>query len=263
LTDDEFERWLLDFAYGSDGSAALRSVGSRYRLSGTVLDDLRQDWVMSILGTLGRRRAAGHDQPMVDDAEGARRYAWRVLGNRAVDLLRSPSGREADWRFPVDDVQDDPLERLADPRPGVEATVLAGNDLDGLRHEVAARLHRGQLRCPGCHGAIVAGAALAVIDGFADVAPSAAPATQTAGGSTELDELIYDGLVRVAPDRIQADDRGRMSDAARALKSRCGRCVRRLLVELLGASIGGGNGHTDEAALAEQPSEPDQETPHG
>jgi hypothetical protein len=174
-------------------------------------------------------------------------------------LLRSPAGREADWRFPTDEGHDDPLERLADPRPGVETSVLDRNDLDGLRRRVSARLHGGQLRCPGCHSAIVAGATLAVIDGFADAAPSGAPATQTAGGSTELDELIYDGLVRVAPDRIQADAQGRMSDAARALKSRCGRCVRRLLTELLG----GGNGHTVEGTLAERPSEPDQETPHG
>ena len=137
--------------------------------------------------------------------------------------------------------------------------MLDRSDLDGLRRRVSARLHRGQLRCPGCHSAIVAGAALAVIDGFADIAPSPAPATRTAGGSTELDELIYDGLVRVAPDRIHADAHGRMSDAARALKSRCGRCVRRLLTELLGD----GRGHTDEGAPAELPSEPDQETPHG
>ena len=103
-----------------------------------------------------------------------------------------------------------------------------------------------------------------MIDGFADVAPSAAPATRQRADRPRLDELIYDGLVRVAPDRIQADERGRMSDAARALKSRCGRCVRRLLTELLGGELrGGGNGHTDEGTLAEQPSEPDQETTHG
>ena len=259
MTDDEFERWLLAFAYSTKGSAALRSVGSRYRLSGTVLDDLRQDWVMSILGTLGRRRAGGHDLSLVDDAEGARRYAWRVLGNLAIDLVRSPAGREADWRPGSDDSRDEPLERVADPGPGVEASVVARSDLDRLRRLVAARLHRGQLRCPGCHVAIVAGAALAVIDGLADAVPPGGPPTQTAGGSTELDELIYDGLIRVAPDRIQADEHGRMSDAARALKSRCGRCVRRLLGDVLG----GPSGHTAEGTLAEGSTEPDQETRSG
>lgn len=262
LTDEDFERWLLGFAYGTDGSAALRSIGSRYRLPGAVLDDLRQDWVMSILGTLGRRQASGHTEPLVDDAEGARRYAWRVLGNRAIDFMRSPIGREADWRVIVDDTHEHPLVRLADTRPGVEASVLARHDLDGLRRQVSARLHRGQLRCPGCHGAIVAGAALAVIDGFADVAPAGAAATQVSGGSTELDELIYDGLVRVAPDRIHADERGRMSDAARALKSRCGRCVRRLLTELLTEMPRRETGHTDDSSLAEGPSERDRERPN-
>jgi hypothetical protein len=259
LTDDEFERWLLAFAYSAEGSAALRSIGSRYRLPPAVLDDLRQDWVMSILGTLGRRRDRNQNERVVDNADGARRYAWRVLTNRAIDLVRSPVGREVDWRSGRDDSLGDPLERVADPAPGVEASIVARSDLDGLRRLVSARLHHGELRCPGCHGAIVAGAALAVIDGLADVAPPGAPATQTAGGSTELDELIYDGLTRVAPDRIKADEHGRMSDAARALKSRCGRCVRRLLTEVLG----GETGHTAEGAFAEGSSEPDEETRNG
>lgn len=263
-TLEELEQWTTQFVYSPAGRRAVASAASRQRLARSLQDDLLQEWALSLLRTIAGRRQRG-DGPIdgIVDEESARRYVIRSLQHRTIDLLRSPSTRhEAHAAAEPDDSGQLPLERLAPVVPAAEQTATTHLTRTELGAAIAERLHRGLIVCRGCAPEVVAQIALHVVATLWDGrSGDAGVAVQLAGGSTELDQLVYEGLLAAQPEVFATDDEGRASAALRQRKSRCGRCVTDLLRSI--ADRRSQPRHTGDAGPAVALTDPDQEPTDG
>jgi transposase-like protein len=230
----------VELAFSTDADDALRSLARRYGIAATSLDDLRQIWIVSLDAT-ARRNPAIVDA--VSDLDTARRYAFRALRNRALDHLRAAQSRAEEVAVASDDGTT-VIDRTAGPDL-VDDALLADLGLARVREEIGRRLREGEITCAGCRPAVVAQVSLAVVDAFAGAAQG--QRVHLAGGTTELDELIYGGLRHALPGQVAFDEHGRADERTRQLKSRCGRCVRAVLAAALTV---GSDRHTESASPA-------------
>jgi len=228
----ELRSFWVTLAFAADGDQAVRAVGRRYQIPIAALDDLRQEWVLSLDRTLTRHPELA-DQ--LDTEDVARRYAFRTLRNRALDSLRGARSR-AEIVADVDDSGASIIDRTAASGVvDVDAAALGELTLNELRRAISDRLTSGEIVCGGCRAPVVAQIALAVIDAYFGRGSLAAGdgVARLAGGTTELDEMLYEGLKLAAPELVTFDDKGRASERTRQSKSRCGRCTRELLADVL------------------------------
>jgi hypothetical protein len=236
---EDFATWLLVYAYGAEAARLVARVCANHHLPPAVADDLRQEWVLSLLRTAERRLPE-----WIETESEARAYALRALPNRAIEFTRR--GR----RDP------EPLEPREQALGG--ATLPwhqhAGPPTDDhwcehTRRHVTTAFHDGAITCSGCPAPRVVSIALWVIAAVCDEDDARglpAWAAEIKGGTTEFDQLVYQALVHDLPEQYVRDDSGRFPDSARKRKERCGRCVRELLVD---ASAGS---HTGDAGSAGQ-----------
>ena len=242
--DGELRSFWVALAFAADGDQAVRSVARRYQIPIAAIDDLRQEWVLSLDRTLTRHPELVEQ---LDTEDVARRYAFRTLRNRALDSLRGARSR-AEIVADVDDSGTSIIDRTAAPSE-IDSIALADLTLDELRRAISDRLTAGGIVCGGCRAPVVAQIALAVVDAYFGRGSLGKSAARLAGGTTELDELIYEGLKVAAPELVTFDDKGRASERTRQSKSRCGRCTRELLADVL-------ERHTAPPPAAEADDEP-------
>ena len=233
----ELRSFWVALAFAADGDQAVRAVARRYQIPIAAVDDLRQEWVLSLDRTLTRHPELVEQ---LDTEDVARRYAFRTLRNRALDWLRGARSR-AEILADVDDSGASIIDRT--PAPGdVDITAMAEATLGELRQRISERLTTGAIVCGGCRAPVVAQIALAVVDAYFGRGALGEDAARLAGGTTELDELIYEGLKTAAPELVTFDDHGRASARTRQSKSRCGRCTRDLLADVLARHTGASHG---------------------
>ena len=220
----------VDLVYSDDGERAVRAMGHRYQLASSALDDLRQSWILGLDATLLRHADLVE---RLGEADAARRYAFSALRHRALDALRTARNRPDQVVASTAENAPSVLD-LAESPERSDAAAMTSATLSDLRRAITARVVAGDVVCAGCRPAVVAQVALAVVDAYFDAAVTGrGEQVALAGGTTELDSAVYEGLRVAVPDAFVLDEQGRASERTRQLKSRCGRCVRQLLATVL------------------------------
>jgi hypothetical protein len=237
-SSESFDEWFLAFAYSPDGLTLVHRVSRRFGLGAAIVDDLRQEWVVSVRNTLAD--PAGEPQLRVDlaDEDSAASYVTAALRNKAIDLLRKdrrrPEPVNADF-LAMPSRSSSASSQLRSVSPSAEAVAVERAWCDVARQEITNHLHANRLRCPGCPPPRVAQIALYALNVWCDRPQhEALPAwaAEIQGGTGELDQLVYHALIQIFPEHIERDDDARLAASARKMKQRCGDCVRALLGEI-------------------------------
>jgi DNA-directed RNA polymerase specialized sigma24 family protein len=201
---DAIQKWLAS----PDGRACAERLLRRLNLPVQSVDDVLSETWLRVQRTFSRRR-----QPL-KESDGGRtevRYAQRALESTAIDILRAHIRRER---------MDREIAVLS--APGSAALVSAE---DSAVHSMStASMIEGcrdasrRIDCRGCRDDVVREVAARVV------------AALESDPSTDLDDLIYDGLAQV----LGVDGDGVRTDSLRARKARCGPCVIQLLRDVAG-----------------------------
>ena len=228
--------WFTAFHATDDARRRSRAAAARRGVP-DLSDDLHHEWFLSVCTTLERVRSGDGAVPVwIASEEAATAYVLRALDNDAVDAARRRS-REPEVRRPRHADDRDDLE------PGVDDEGLARADLDQALTQVVRdlndHLRDGTGGCPGCPSELTVRICLGVVARLRD--PRRRPlADQLRGGTTEWDQLVYEVMAVVAPERVATTEDGRMAERTRQAKRRCGGCARQLLDDLLGRHLDGG-----------------------
>ncbi len=233
---DRLWDWFAAFHATDDGQRRSRAAAARRGVP-DLAEDLHHEWFLSVCTTLDRLRSGGGELPVwIASEDAATAYVLRALDNDAVDAARRRSRERRVRAIHRVDGDGEDLE------PGVEDEGLAGADLnqalDRVVHDLNDHLRNGTGGCPGCPSEPVVRICLGVVARLRDP-QRRPPVHQLRGGTTEWDQLVYEVMAVVAPERVTTNQDGQMTEGTRQTKRRYGSCARRLLDELLGRHLDG------------------------
>lgn len=174
---------------------------------GDEADDVVAEAYLRITDAMSRRT---EPHPSMTDAQGAARYAVRVIDNVCRDRRRT-STRRAETQF-------GDMEPVASPTDAASTFgLIDAPELMRRLIPVVGDLAGAGFTCPGCNREVAAALALEVMH----LALSGNPVEGV--GRTWLDRLLHTALLNVE------GDLGRTETAQNQRKSRCGRCAVELL----------------------------------
>jgi hypothetical protein len=235
---ERFSDWFVGFHATPEARTRSRNAAARRALL-DVADDLHHEWYLSIGTTVARLRSTGSPLPdWLASEEAAMRYALRALANDAIDLGRQRERSPVPHPFcATPEGEDDLLVRWASHDSGIDQT-----DVNAVLWAITGDLNRllkGRAGgCPGCSSELVVRICLGVVARLRDPLTNCSKELAR-GGTNEWDKLIYDVIAQVAPERSDTTPDGRIGQRTRQTKHRCGRCVHRLLSELLALHLYG------------------------
>ncbi len=211
---------VLGWIASDEGARAARNRARHHQLPSHDADDVRQEaWLRA--NTTFARRTERYDA--IDSADGAVRYAMRVIDNAAGDRARAARRRGTGQHLAL--VTDDEprvgalaVESVVGAAPGF-AELEASMDALALRDAVAVLCATEELRCTGCPDTVVKATALHVVNRL--VAGASGPTDPR--DELAAAPLVAEGLRRNDPHRTGSDA------ARRQRSSRCTRCVKELL----------------------------------
>lgn len=236
---ESFENWFLGFAYSAEGLTLVGRIARRVALPPAMVDDLRQEWVLAVRHTVASRATGPELAIDFIDADTALSYVTAALRNKAIDLFRNsrraPEPTDADGVSMPHDRADAMPRELRNVSPSAEELALEREWCEVARQEITNDLHGNRLTCPGCPAPRVAQIALYAVSVWCDSQEHErlpAWAAEIQGGTRELDQLVYQALIRIFPEHAERTADGRLATSARKMKQRCGGCVRDLLAEI-------------------------------
>lgn len=239
-----FRQWFDEFVTTAEARSAC--VNAARRVGATHLsDDLAQEWWLSMRGTLDRLDARNATMPeWIGDDTAARRYAFRALNNRAVDLVRTVrptvaldvdvrDGSTMPASASLGHVSGTRVDHSALPADGHAEPSAAAERLlmcDQWARTIMFRRDAGLIVHHGCRTDLLVQMLLTIVEWVRDDKPFAA--ADVRGGSSEWDRLVYAALEATDPSRWAGVS---TNPANRQRKGRYGRAARHELELLVAA----------------------------